>query len=193
MPDWRHCEPVSEFSVGQWNSQGQRLYPTMSDSAVCGYSLPCDYSINSGYQIYPVCSANVYPTGLEYSRRLSKTIRNKNKYFHEIESIGINNSNFTSLPPTNIDDNSCNQKRRFSDPGLNNVDESNESSSSESRSEDCSISNESLVEQISELKTENKRLVSELETTKNELKSLKTEFALMNSKISCHESFSLAR
>lgn len=184
---------MSEFSVGQWNSQGQRLYPTMSDSAMCGYSFPCDYTINSGYQIYPVCSTNMYPIGLEHSRRLSKTSHKKNKFFQDVDSVVNSNSNFTSLPPVNIEDLDCNQKRRFSDPGLNNVDESNESSSGESLSDGCSLTNESFLEQISELKSENKRLVSELESTKNELKTIKSEFALISNKVSCHEPFSLAR
>ncbi|XP_065211679.1 uncharacterized protein LOC135839524 isoform X2 [Planococcus citri] len=189
-PDWHQYES-SEFSVGQWNSQaGQRLYPTMSDSAVCGYSLPCDYTINSGYQFYPVCSP-MYPIGLEYSRR--RVTRRKSKFPHDTESPSNSASNFTSLPPVNLEDVNCNQKRRFSDPGLNNVDESNEASSESSDVDEYDAVNESLIEQITELKSDNKRLVTELETTKDELKTVKSQVSAISSKISCHEPLSLAQ
>lgn len=191
VPDWHQYEPSSEFSVGQWNSHaGQRLYPTMSDSAVCGYSLPCDYSINSGYQFYPVCST-MYPVGLEYPRR--RTTRKKNKFPQDTVSSSNSASNFTSLPPVNLEDVNCNQKRRFSDPGLNNVDESNEASTESSDVDEYDVVNDSLLEQISELKSENKRLVNDLKTTKDELNIIKSEISAISSKISCHEPLSLAR
>lgn len=190
--DWYHYQPVSEFSAGQWNSQGQRLYPTMSDSAVCGYPFTYDCSVSPGFPVYPVLSANMYPVGLGNVRRPSR-VRKKSNKFLDVDSGINNNSNFTSLPPVNIGDVSCSEKRRFSDPGLNNVDESNESSSSDSTSEACSLGNESLIEQISELKSENRRLFNELDSTKNELKTLKSEFAVVNNKLLCHEPFSLAR
>lgn len=199
-----YYESGSEFSAGQWNMQGPpRLYPTMSDSAVCGYTVPAafDYPMNAaaaaataGYPLYPVYSTNVYPVELEYTRRLSRNIRSKrhSKYCNDVDSSGHGNSNFTSLPPVNVGDENCNQKRRFSDPGLNNADESNDSSCTDSLSEECSIS-ETLMEQVSELKSENRRLFSELENTKCELKTVKSEFAALSNRVMCHEPISLAR
>lgn len=190
--DWYHCQPVSEFSAGQWNSQGQRLYPTMSDSAVCGYSFPYECSVNAGFPVYPVLSTSMYPVGLENVRRPTRLRKKSHKYL-DIESGINNNSNFTSLPPVNIGNVSCSEKRRFSDPGLNNVDESNESSSSDSGSDAGSVANELLLEQISELKSENQRLFNELDSTKNELITIKSELTLVSSKVTCHEPLSLAR
>lgn len=185
-----YYEPVSEFSVRQFNSHGTRLYPTMSDSAVCGYSFPSDYPLNRGFSVYPVMSANMYSVGFENFPQLSR-IGEKNK-IPDVECAVNNNSNFTSLPPVNTEEADCNQKRRFSDPGLNNADESNESSD-ESISDDCSVLNEPIMDQISDLKSENKRLFSELESTRNELKTVKSELAVITNKVTCHEPFTLAR
>ncbi len=60
-------------------------------------------------------------------------------------------------------------------------------------SDKYSVINGSLMEQISELESENKRLFSELECTKNELKIMKSEIAAISNKVTCHESPSLAR
>lgn len=184
-------EPVSEFSVGQWNLRGQRLYPAMSDSAVCSYPFPNEFSMNPTFPMYPVLPPTMYSVGLESNRR-SNRYRRKSKA-PDMEANSNNSANFTSLPPVNNEDIDCSQKRRFSDPGLNNAEESNDSSSSESISDECSLVNESLVEQITELKSENKRLHSELESTRTELKLMRSEIAVVANKVSCHEPFSLAR
>lgn len=190
-PSMYPYEPVSEFSVGQWNLRGQRLYPAMSDSAVCSYPFPNEFSMNPTFPMYSVLPPTMYSVGLETSRRSSR-YRRKSKA-PDAEMSSNNNANFTSLPPVNNEDIDCSQKRRFSDPGLNNAEESNDSSSSESTSDECSLVNESLVEQITELKSENKRLHSELESTRTELKLMRSEIAVVANKVSCHEPFSLAR
>ncbi|KAM7249092.1 hypothetical protein ACFE04_019752 [Oxalis oulophora] len=190
-PSMYPYEPVSEFSVGQWNLRGQRLYPAMSDSAVCSYPFPNEFSMNPTFPMYPVLPPTMYSVGLESNRR-SNRYRRKSKA-PDMEANSNNSANFTSLPPVNNEDIDCSQKRRFSDPGLNNAEESNDSSSSESISDECSLVNESLVEQITELKSENKRLHSELESTRTELKLMRSEIAVVANKVSCHEPFSLAR
>lgn len=184
-------EPVSEFSVGQWNVRGQRLYPAMSDSAVCSYPFPNEFSMNPAFSMYPVLPPTMYSVGLENNRRSSR-YRRKSKA-PDAETSSNNNANFTSLPPVNHEDIDCSQKRRFSDPGLNNAEESNDSSSSESISDEGSLANESLVDQINELKSENKRLYSELESTRTELKMMRSEIAVVANKVTCHEPISLAR
>ncbi|KAL6952189.1 hypothetical protein U1Q18_048551 [Sarracenia purpurea var. burkii] len=133
----------------------------------------------------------MYPVGLEYPRR--RTTRKKNKFPQDTVSSSNSASNFTSLPPVNLEDVNCNQKRRFSDPGLNNVDESNEASTESSDVDEYDVVNDSLLEQISELKSENKRLVNDLKTTKDELNIIKSEISAISSKISCHEPLSLAQ
>lgn len=191
-------EPVglSEFSTGQWNLHGQRLYPTMSDSAVCGYPFSSADYYPTTLPMCPLLSPNVYSTPTGILRKRTR-VKKKNKVSEE-KLLSNNNSNYTSLPPVNSEDVYYSQKRRFSDPGLNNVEESsNESSTSNEESisdSDCSfIPNETLMEQITELRTANKSLCCELETTKNELKILKSELALVTSKVTCHEPFSLTR
>lgn len=134
----------------------------------------------------------MYPVGVEHVPRPSRVRKKVSKYSN---GDGAVNANFTSLPPVNIAEVSCSEKRRFSDPGLNNdVDESNDSNSESSVSNSSSFENEaSLLEQITELKSENKRLSSELQITRDELSILKSEVLVISNKVSCHEPFSLAR
>lgn len=124
----------------------------------------------------------MYPVGFEQIRRPSRARKKDGT---------INSSaNFKSLPP--VLDVGCSEKRRFSDPGLNNESESTDESINSDSS--CSFMNETwLLEQITELKSENKRLSTELESTKDELKTLKSEFQVLSNKVTCHEPFSLAR
>lgn len=157
-------EPISEFSTLQWNQSNQRLYPTMSDSAVCGYpvpvNIPVDPRFHTLYPVYqPYVSVGIGREYLEPSQHLSSR------------------DQFTSLPPINMIDSESEIKRTHSDPGLNNQDDTFELISSESDQEsyDTCYANE-----VAELKKANQRLSNELELVKIELRNLKLDISSKN-------------
>lgn len=157
-------EQISEFSPHQWNHSNQRLYPTMSDSAVCGYpvpvNIPVDPRFHTLYPIYqPYVSVGIGREYLESSQHISSR------------------DQFTSLPPINIADNESEMKRTHSDPGLNNQDDKFEllSSESDQGSYDTYYANE-----VAELKKDNQRLANELELVKIELRDLKLDISSKN-------------
>ncbi|XP_022173916.1 uncharacterized protein LOC111036256 [Myzus persicae] len=157
-------EQISEFSPHQWNHSNQRLYPTMSDSAVCGYpvpvNIPVDPRFHTLYPIYqPYVSVGIGREYLEPGQHMSSR------------------DQFTSLPPINIADNESEIKRTHSDPGLNNQDDKFEllSSESDQGSYDTYYANE-----VAELKKDNQRLANELELVKIELRNLKLDISSKN-------------
>lgn len=157
-------EQISEFSSLQWNQTNQRLYPTMSDSAVCGYQtvpvhIPVDTRFHTLYPVYqPYVSVGIGREYLEPSQHISSR------------------DQFTSLPPINVIDNESEIKRTHSDPGLNNQDDTFELISSESeQSFDTCYANE-----VAELKKANQRLSNELELVKIELRNLKLDISSIN-------------
>lgn len=157
-------EQISEFSPLQWNQSNQRLYPTMSDSAVCGYpvpvNIPVDPRFHTLYPIYqPYMSVGIGREYLEPSQHMPSR------------------DQFTSLPPINIADNESEIKRTHSDPGLNNQDDKFEllSSDSDQESYDTYYANE-----VAELKKDNQRLANELELVKIELRNLKLDISSKN-------------
>lgn len=164
-------EHMSEFSTFQWNqSTQQRLYPTMSDSAVCGYPVPVNIPVDPRFHtLYPVYQPYVsVGIGREYLE----------PNLHSASS----RDQFTSLPPINIIDNESEIKRTHSDPGLNNQDDTFESMSSKSDQEslDTFYANE-----VAELKKDNQRLANELELVKIELRNLKLDLSSTNDKCAC--------
>uniref|UniRef100_A0A2S2NZU1 Uncharacterized protein n=1 Tax=Schizaphis graminum TaxID=13262 RepID=A0A2S2NZU1_SCHGA len=157
-------EQISEFSPFQWNQSNQRLYPTVSDSAVCGYpvpvNIPVDPRFHTLYPIYqPYMSVGIGREYLEPNQHMSSR------------------DQFTSLPPINIADNESEIKRTHSDPGLNNQDDKFEllSSGSDQESYDTYYANE-----VAELKKDNQRLANELELVKIELRNLKLDISSKN-------------
>jgi len=157
-------EQISEFSTLQWNQSNQRLYPTMSDSAVCGYpvpvNIPVDPRFHAMYPIYqPYVSVGIGREYLEPSQ-------------HNMSS----RDQFTSLPPINIADNESEIKRTHSDPGLNNQDDKFELLSSESDQESYGT----YTNEVAELKKDNQRLANELELVKIELRNLKLDISSKN-------------
>lgn len=156
-------EQISEFSTFQWNqSNQQRLYPTMSDSAVCGYPVPVNIPVDPRFHtLYPVYQPYVsVGFGREYLESSTQNVLSKDP--------------FSSLPPINIIDNENEIKRTHSDPGLNNQDDTFELISSESDREsfDTCYANEVL-----KLKKDNQRLANELELVKIELRNLKLDIS----------------
>lgn len=152
-------EQISEFSTLQWNQSNQRLYPTMSESAVCGYpvpvNIPVDPRFHTLYPIYqPYVSVGIGREYLEPSQQISSR------------------DQFTSLPPINIMDNESEIKRTHSDPGLNNQDDKFEEISSESDQESCDMY---YANEINDLKKDNQRLANEMELMKIELRNLKLD------------------
>lgn len=169
-------EPIIQFSPFQWNQPNQRLYPTMSDSAVCGYPIPMNIPIDPRYHtMYPMYQPYV-PLG--YGRD-----------YLEQDSLTKSKDQFTSLPPINVIDNDSELKRTHSDPGLNNSDDKFEllSSGSDVESTETCFPNE-----IAELKQENCRLSNELEFLKIELRNLKLEISNKNNQnCACNDAGSL--
>ncbi|XP_025406235.1 uncharacterized protein LOC112680368 isoform X3 [Sipha flava] len=157
-------EQISEFSTLQWNQSNQRLYPTMSDSAMCGYPVPVNIPVDPRFHtMYPV-----------FSPYMSVGIGRE--YVEPNQNI-LSRDQFTSLPPINIIDNESEIKRTHSDPGLNNQDDKFDLISSESDREsyDTIYANE-----IADLKKDNQRLSNELELVKFELRNLKLDLSSRN-------------
>ncbi|XP_050436531.1 uncharacterized protein LOC126843202 isoform X1 [Adelges cooleyi] len=160
-------EPISEFSPFQWNQPSQRLYPTMSDSAVCGYPIPINIPIDPRYHaLYPMYQPCV-PIGF-------------GRDYIEPDSQTRTRDQFTSLPPINVIDNDSEIKRTHSDPGLNNSDDKFELMSSESDQESIETC---YANEMAELKKDNQRLSNELELIKIELQNLKLEISSKNTDI----------
>jgi len=158
-------EQISEFSTHQWNQSNQRLYPTMSDSAVCGYPVPMNIPVDPRFHtLYPV-----------YQPYVSIGIAGR-EYLESSQHVSSKDQ-FTSLPPINIIDSESEIKRTHSDPGLNNQDDTFELISSESDQEsfDTCYANE-----LNELKKDNQRLTNELELMKIELRNLKLDMSSKN-------------
>ncbi|VVC36294.1 Hypothetical protein CINCED_3A013283 [Cinara cedri] len=157
-------EQISEFSTHQWNQSNQRLYPTMSDSAVCGYpvpfNIPVDPRFHTLYPVYqPYVSVGIGREYLEPSQHVSSR------------------DQFTSLPPINVIDSESEIKRTHSDPGLNNQDDKFELISSDSEPDSF---NTCYANEVAELKKDNQRLSNELELVKIELRNLKLDMSSKN-------------
>lgn len=154
---------MSEFSTLQWNqSNHQRLYPTMSDSSVCGYPVPVNIPVDTRFHaLYPVYQPFV---SVGYGR----------EYLEPSQQNVSSRDPFTSLPPINVIDNENEIKRTHSDPGLNNQDDTFDLISSESDQEsfDTCYANE-----VAELKKDNQRLANELELVKIELRNLRLDIS----------------
>lgn len=157
-------EQISEFSTHQWNQSNQRLYPTMSDSAVCGYpvplNIPVDPRFHALYPVYqPYVSVGIGREYLEPNQHISSR------------------DQFTSLPPINVIDSESEIKRTHSDPGLNIQDDKFELISSDSDPESF---NTCYANEVAELKKNNQRLSNELELMKIELRNLKLDISSKN-------------
>lgn len=155
---------ISEFSTHQWNQSNQRLYPTMSDSAVCGYPVPVNIPVDPRFHaLYPVYQPYVsVGIGREYLEP-NQLISSRDQY--------------TSLPPINIIDNESEIKRTHSDPGLNNQDDKFELLSNDSDHESFDTC---YASEVAELRKDNQRLCNELELVKIELRNLKLDISSKN-------------
>ncbi|KAL1114942.1 hypothetical protein AAG570_007765 [Ranatra chinensis] len=149
----------------------QKLFPAMSDPAVCGYPVQFGYPFDQvALPIYPVIPAT--PVTQPFKTLLSYPDLKPRKKRQEIfQSANQKEAQYTSLPPDNGGECGSDQRRRFSDPGLANAQHSEDTCSSSSSSDNES----NCGEQISNLISENERLTKEISVLRDELHSLKLE------------------
>lgn len=183
-------ETMSEFHPNYVPVQGQRLFAAVSDPAVCGYPVSHCYPLEPvplsvGFPLYQ--AAPPYHHRMTYKEMLSPARKPRARNSKD-ETVPPNRptDEYTSLPPGNISDFESDHQRRFSDPGLANAVDSDESDScDDSAASWDDVSN--VANQIENLVQENKRLSKELQETKAELQDLKLEINTWTKTYSSYE------
>uniref|UniRef100_A0A1B6DDI7 Uncharacterized protein n=1 Tax=Clastoptera arizonana TaxID=38151 RepID=A0A1B6DDI7_9HEMI len=176
-------DTINEYHPSYLPIQGQRLFAAMSDPAVCGYPVSHCYplepvSLSVGFPLYQ--APPPYPHRATHREVISPRGRRAHSYYSKDDPCPTTKptDEYASLPPGHISDFESDQQRRFSDPGLANAADSNESDSCDSL---ASCGNTSCVaDQIDHIIQENKRLSKELMETKTELQDLRLEMDSLN-------------
>nr|XP_018905633.1 PREDICTED: uncharacterized protein LOC109036129 isoform X1 [Bemisia tabaci] len=183
---------MSQFTPSHWtmnhpHPQRQHLYPAMSDPSVCSYQIPISFPMESvSFPCYPVYQSPVIPEMRKQSHLSPRRLPSQSRI---INNTHLRQSeNYTSLPPVPPPEAPEDHQRRFSDPGLGNVDDSDLESSTCGSDDSVPLSNSKLMDQLTAVNNQVQRLSTQLFQTQSELDELKLDMvSVKNSLASKYE------
>lgn len=174
--DKRHLGPInnnSTYNFDTLNNCPSSYYPNNSHNtsmfpAVSDPSLGYPYNLSYQMTFEPMSLPNYNPYQPLYRNHPCSAVNNPPQTMNYFKNTNqqVSDDQFASLPFPNNDLTNGDSKRRFSDPGIPNDCDTDDSSK-----QDQIVQN--LVEQVNYLKDSNRRLYRELQEMRGELNFLK--------------------